>query len=119
MIEASCHCGAVRIAYPHRPRRVTACNCSICRRYAPLWTYTTREQVTFSAKETQVNLWGERQLEFHRCRTCGCVTHWESVDPAPAARMAVNARLFAPEVLEGVPIRRFDGAKTWRYLDES
>ena len=28
MIEATCHCGAVRIEVPSAPEAVTACNCS-------------------------------------------------------------------------------------------
>ena len=33
MLVASCHCGAVKIQIPRRPRTLTDCNCSICRRY--------------------------------------------------------------------------------------
>jgi hypothetical protein len=36
MIEASCHCGSVNTDIPRRPRMVTDCNCSICRRYRVL-----------------------------------------------------------------------------------
>ena len=42
MIRASCHCGAVVMEADSQPRSVTACNCSICRRYAALWAYYTR-----------------------------------------------------------------------------
>jgi hypothetical protein len=31
--------------------------------------------------------------------------------------MAVNARLMDPTDIEGVLVRRFDGASTWTYLD--
>ena len=30
--------------------------------------------------------------------------------------MAVNARMQPPEIVSGVPIRRYDGADTWRDL---
>jgi hypothetical protein len=33
MIEASCHCGAVRLEIDSPPAEVTDCHCSICRRY--------------------------------------------------------------------------------------
>ena len=39
MLTATCHCGAVRVDVPRKPRRLTSCNCSICRRYGTLWAY--------------------------------------------------------------------------------
>ena len=39
MIEATCHCGAVRLKAPHPPQSVTDCNCSICRLLGVLWAY--------------------------------------------------------------------------------
>lgn len=32
--------------------------------------------------------------------------------------MAVNGRMFEPEVMAEFRIRRLDGADTWQYLDE-
>ena len=37
MIEAACHCGAVRLSVPSAPDTVTECNCSICRRLGARW----------------------------------------------------------------------------------
>jgi hypothetical protein len=31
--------------------------------------------------------------------------------------MGVNARLLEPEVLEGIRVRRLDGARTWKFVD--
>lgn len=45
MIEASCHCGAVRLEIEKAPTEITDCNCSICRRYGVLWAYYTLDQV--------------------------------------------------------------------------
>ena len=39
MLIGSCHCGAVQIQVARKPRRLTSCNCSICRRHAGLWGY--------------------------------------------------------------------------------
>ena len=39
MLTATCHCGALRIEVPRKPRTLTSCNCSICRRYGTLWAY--------------------------------------------------------------------------------
>jgi len=111
MIEASCHCGAIQFEVETGPDEVTDCNCSICRRYGTRWAYYQRPQVRFAAQNgpTDIYMWGDKDLEFHRCRVCGCVTHWSSVDPS-YVRMGVNARLMAPEVLSATPVRHFDGA---------
>ncbi|WP_294565017.1 hypothetical protein [uncultured Arthrobacter sp.] len=65
---------------------------------------------------TDVYAWGDKSIEFHRCRTCGCVSHWAAVD-RKRNRMGVNARLMAPGVLAGARVRHLDGANTERYID--
>jgi hypothetical protein len=119
LIETSCHCGAVRLAIDKAPTEVTDCNCSICRRYGVLWAYylKTEVEVRPSAGATDVYMWGEKATAFHRCASCGCVTHWSATDPA-RKRMGVNARLMDPEVLAKARVRRLDGAVTDQYLDD-
>ncbi|MFZ2988609.1 hypothetical protein [Ideonella sp.] len=68
-------------------------------------------------ENTQEYVCGDRTLKNVRCRTCGIVTHWEPLDSEPGARHGVNLRIFDPELLASVPIRRFDGADTWTFLD--
>jgi hypothetical protein len=107
VIEATCHCGAVHIEVETAPAQVTSCNCSICRRTGVLCTYYTLAQVRISG-ETDTYQWGDRDITFHRCKTCGCQTHWWpniAID-----RVGVNARLMPPEVLGATTIRKFDGA---------
>jgi hypothetical protein len=118
-LEGSCHCGAVRIVIPRRPRSLTSCNCSICRRTGGLWAYyQTREvRIQHEPGATAHYAWGERSLRLVRCARCGCVTHWEPTRRTPASRMGVNVRNFDPEVLGKVRIRHFDGARTWKFLD--
>ncbi len=117
MIESSCHCGAVRLEIETPPETVTSCNCSICRRTGGLWAYYAPKQVRVSGA-TDIYIWGDKSLELHRCKTCGCVTHWTAVDKT-LDRMGVNARLTAPEVLARARVRHLDGAETWKYLDEA
>lgn len=119
MIEASCHCGAVKMRVAELPPTVTSCNCSICRRLGTLWAYYLQGEVTFvaGAGSTVGYMQGDRTLEMHHCPTCGCVTHWESIRKGAAERMAVNARLMDPGETGGVSVRRLDGADTWTYLD--
>jgi hypothetical protein len=116
MIEASCHCGALRIEIARAPDEVTDCNCSICRRYGVLWAYYSPKDVRVTNPDTDTYAWGQKQTEFHRCEHCGCVTHWVATDKT-RDRMGVNARMMAPEILANVRVRRLDGADTWQYLD--
>lgn len=119
MISATCHCGAVEIRIPRQPETLTNCNCSICRRYGTLWAYFDRDEVRVVSEPgaTTAYAWGERTIQFVRCKTCGCVTHWEPIDPDGGSRMGVNARNFEPSALGDVRIRRLDGAVTEKYLD--
>jgi len=116
MIQASCHCGAVALEIAQAPGEVTDCNCSICRRYGVLWAYYSPSEVEVRAGGTETYVWGPRTTAFHRCRACGCVTHWTATDPA-RDRMGVNARMLDPEVLARARVRRLDGAVTDEYLD--
>ncbi|MBP7649850.1 MAG: GFA family protein [Phenylobacterium sp.] len=114
MIKASCHCGAVTYEVDTAPTQVTDCNCSLCHRLGVLWAYYQQPQVRVTGA-TVAYLQGDRTLTSHHCPTCGCTTHWASVDPA-YGRMAVNARLMAPELLEGLPVKRLDGAHDFKVL---
>ncbi|HEY1092024.1 MAG TPA: GFA family protein [Burkholderiaceae bacterium] len=118
MLSATCHCGAVRIEIPRRPRTLTNCNCSICRRYGPLWAYYQRAEVkiTSEAGATEAYSWGDKQLRFVRCAHCGCIINWERLHAPEEGRVGVNARNFEPELLGPVRIKRLDGAKSWRLL---
>lgn len=119
MIEASCHCGAVRVALARAPDELTECNCSICRRLGALWAYYDPWEVTVSAADDALGgyIREQRLLRFCHCRHCGCTTHWEAFDPE-VRRMGVNARLLDPEIVDDAHIRHIDGADSWEYLDE-
>ena len=117
MVEASCHCGAVRLRIDVAPTEVTDCNCSICRRYGTLWAYYEPRQVHVTGGGTETYIWNDRTLEFHRCAACGCVTHWAPVDKT-RQRMGVNVRMMEPQVLAKARVRRLDGADTWTFFDD-
>lgn len=119
MVDVTCHCGAVRLDVPTAPQTVTECNCSICRRLAARWAYYSPAEVTMPrAGSTQPYVWGDRMLAFHRCRSCGIATHWQSLD-GRQERMAINARLIDGLDWNGIQIRQFDGETTWAYMDEA
>ena len=115
MIESSCICGAVRLAISRPPDELLDCNCSICRRYGVLWAYYSLKDVIVPSGLTDTFMRGAKKIEFHRCKICGCVTHWSPTDQRD--RMGVNARLMEPEVVARVHVRHLDGANTWKYLD--
>jgi hypothetical protein len=119
MIEASCHCGTIKIEIPRKPRTLTDCNCSICRRYGTLWAYYQAADVRIHGARTALSsyLWGDRRIRFMRCRQCGCITHWEAATNPRSSRMGVNTRNVDPDVLKDVRIRHLDGARTWKFLD--
>jgi hypothetical protein len=119
MLAGTCHCQAVRIQIPRRPRSLTNCNCSICRRYGALWAYYKQAEVQVICEPgaTQGYIWGRRVLRFVRCRGCGCLTHWERVEPKEGARIGINARNFEPQALGSASIRLLDAASDWEDLE--
>jgi hypothetical protein len=119
-VQGSCHCGAIHLEVDAAPVTVTDCNCSICRRYGVLWAYYEASQVRVSAAagaEASYQ-WGDKTIEFRRCKVCGCVTRWTPIDPA-RTRTGVNARLLDLAVLAAARVRKLDGAGTEEYLDEA
>ena len=111
MTTSSCHCGAVKLEIARAPEQVTDCNCSICRRYGVLWAYYSPRDVVVTPPSgaTDIYMWDDKSIEFHRCKVCGCVTHWAPVDKA-RDRMGVNARLMEPNVLAAAKVIPLDGA---------
>lgn len=119
MIKGSCHCGAINFEYPGEPEWLTSCNCSICRRLGTLWAYAKAADVKLDAAvgSTIDYMHGDRTLVLHSCATCGCTTHWSSANGDATSRMAVNFRMCDPDDIEKFPVRHFDGAKSWSFLD--
>ena len=120
MYTGSCHCGAVRMTLPSKPEVATSCNCSLCRRIGGPWVYFEFGTVEIEGhpEATTGYIWGDRTLRTIHCRTCGCVTHWEPLPPTPGAKHGVNLGNFDPELIASVRVRRFDGANTWKFIDE-
>jgi hypothetical protein len=118
MLTASCHCGAVTVRVPRKPRSLTSCNCSICRRYGVLWAYYKDADVELAAKPaaTDEYLWGDKTQKFIRCRKCGCVMQWKKLHVGEGTHTGVNARNFDPAALGDVKVRLLDGANTWKYI---
>ena len=111
-LEASCHCGAVRIAFPRAPEQITRCNCSYCRKFATRTFYFGSEELAISGEldsyvRTDID---EPTIRFMRCRNCGVHTHWEPLDDPPHERMGINANLVDPALIADAELVEVDGA---------
>lgn len=102
------------------PASLTRCNCSICHRLGALWAYFDAAKVTVHSGNNPVDIyrWGKKSITYHRCGECGCTTHYTTTEADGSDLVAVNCRMAPAALIEAIPIRRFDGMKTWRYLDE-
>ena len=118
-IIGSCHCGAVSYEFDDTPEWTTKCNCSICRRLGTHWIYSDSANIAVTAPKdgTLRYVQGDKELAFRSCKTCGCTVLWESADNPGVGRMAVNLNLAELEVAAKVPVRHFDGADSWKFLD--
>lgn len=75
-IRSTCHCGAITATVPRVPEYINHCQCTICRRYGVAWGYYHPDEVKLDKKPntaTRQYIWGDRELEFHFCDSCGCV----------------------------------------------
>lgn len=119
LLEGSCHCGAVRLVIARPPTHLIKCNCSICIRLGALWAHYTSAMVNVEGhpQNTSAYIWGQGTLKTIRCRTCGCATHWEALKPEAGAEVGVNMNNFDPQLTRNTPVRNFDGANTWDYLE--
>ena len=122
-MKGTCHCGAIEWQLDGDPGSITACNCTVCRRYGALWAYDWEGERIRLSGATAVYTRKERTdpfLEFHFCRSCACVVAWRAVRPDEDGRrrMAVNVRLAPPEAVADLLIDHFDGLDTFDDLPQ-
>lgn len=116
MIHGSCHCGAVHWTYALPLESVTACNCTLCRRYGALWAYGyINEGVGVSGPVSgYVHTRGTSTYSF--CTACGCIAYYlvNNPDKDGKRKIAVNLRMIAdPAPILPLPIDHFDGFDTF------
>ena len=118
MISGSCLCGNVQISVKDAPTRLVSCNCTACHRYGALWWHSTVEMIEISAETPTIGYArGDHLLEFHHCPTCGCMTHWHSIDPENPDARAANMRMCDPADTADIPTRFFDGRDSWTFIE--
>lgn len=120
MIQAQCHCGNIKLQLPKLTDTMTCCNCSICARYAALWGYYLQAEVEISVGEYGSRQYcrGDREILFHCCNQCGCVTHYSAIDVSPTSGVAVNYRMLEPQLIKELAIRYFDGANSFKAVEK-
>jgi len=114
MLRAACHCTAVRLEISELPDWVLDCSCTLCRRYGAVWSYPAAGTVKIVSgpEATEVYLWGDRWLAFHRCKECGCVMYMEAVEENPPYIYGINARMIPTLDPKSVRLRQKDNGHT-------
>lgn len=111
-MKVTCHCGNIQITASYTPNEVANCNCSICRRYSASWAYYNPKdvEIRFTKEKSVFYIWGDKEVEFHRCNLCGCITHYITTPKCDKEIMAINMRMAECEILDNIPVRKIDGA---------
>ena len=113
-LTGTCHCGAAHWTLEGDPGSITACNCTLCRRYGALWAYDYENERIHIVGPTSAYRRAAKEnptLEILFCPTCGCVLCWRGLrlNPDGSRRIAVNVRLAPPEAVADLAIDHFDG----------
>jgi len=120
MLNGSCHCGQAGWRLAGDPGSITACNCTLCRRYGALWAYDY-EDGRIAVTGPTASYARDRDdpaLEMLFCPSCACVLAWRGLrlEADGRRRMAVNLRLAPPEAVADLRIDRFDGLDSFEDL---
>jgi hypothetical protein len=121
MLKGTCHCGSAHWTLEGDPGSITACNCTLCRRYGALWAYDYVDgRIRVAGPMHSYTRAGKASpsLEILFCPTCAGVLAWRGLraDDVGRTRIAVNVRLAPPEAVANLTIDRFDGLDTFEDL---
>lgn len=121
MLIGSCHCGKAHWTLEGDPGSITACNCTMCRRYGTLWAYDYEgERISLAGPVASYTRSDPEtsSLEILFCPVCACVLAWRALRPGSDGRrrMAVNVRLAPPENVQDLAIDHFDGLDSFEDL---
>lgn len=112
MLEGACHCGTVKWTYSEKLESVTACNCTLCRKYGALWAYGHLDHGIKVSGVTKDYARGSKINGYHFCKSCGCIAYYlcKSLNQQGQRRIAVNLRMINdPNLIADLPIDHFDG----------
>lgn len=120
-LTGSCHCGGAHWTLEGDPGSITACNCTLCRRYGALWAYDyENERIRIDGTTHRYARIGKADpaLEIVFCPNCAGVICWRGLrlDADGRRRIAVNVRLAPPDAVADLTIDHFDGLDTFEDL---
>ena len=118
MIEGTCHCGSAGWTLQGHAGSITACNCTLCRRYGALWAYDYENERISILGRTSSYTRKEKSnpsLEILFCPNCAGVVAWRGLAPDEDGRIriAVNVRLASPDEVGALEIDHFDGLNSF------
>jgi hypothetical protein len=120
VLTGSCHCGQTGWTLDGDPGAITACNCTVCRRYGALWAYDYEGgRIALHGPTRAYNRSkADPSLEIHFCTACAGVVGWRGLrlQADGRRRLAVNLRLAEPELIADLPIDHFDGLDSFEDL---
>ena len=121
ILTGTCHCRQCRWTLQGDPGSITACNCTLCRRYGVLWAYDYEHERIAVTGPTNSYIRSDTptpSLEILFCSHCANVLAWRALQPDDTnrRRIAVNIRLAPPETVAHLPIDHFDGLDSFADL---
>lgn len=111
--EGSCHCGKVAFTVEADPPALgMSCNCSHCRRKGFLLSFFPADQFRLERGEGDLKsyFFYKHNIEHRFCTTCGTQPFAMGKMPDGSAMAAVNLRCVDSIDLDGLEIRKVDGA---------
>lgn len=77
-----------------------------------MWAYYKPDEIKVIChlEKSIFYIWGDKEVEFHRCPLCGCITHYVTTDKCDERIFAMNARMLTPELMRAIPVKEVDGA---------
>jgi len=106
-----CHCGEVRYEATLDLHTVMSCNCSICSKVAPLWTFTKPDHFALrSGEECLAEYRFNRKVLQHLfCRECGIESFVRGKMPDGSDVVGINVRCLDGVDLAALTVKPFDG----------
>lgn len=121
MLKGACHCQRTGWTLQGDPGSITACNCTLCRRYGALWSYDFEGgRIAVQGDLASYRRPGKADpaLEILFCPSCACVVAWRGLrlEDDGRRRIAVNVRLAEPTAVGALAIDHFDGLDSFEDL---
>ncbi|WP_299008099.1 GFA family protein [uncultured Caulobacter sp.] len=111
--QGSCHCGVVAFEVSQDPpTEAISCNCSHCRRKGFLFSFVGADALTITTgSDALTDYYFNKHSIAHRfCSKCGCQPFGSGTGPGGAAMAAINLRCVPSIDLDGLTIKKVDGA---------